>query len=77
MKTVIKNIFLKQMLKYPKRLHNFHCDLPFLPERMKTNKCNKPVCNMYDKKLCCSHKSFKTNIKLWSNTKKSSQSDSI
>ena len=60
------------MLKYPKRLHNLHCDLPFLPERMKTNKCNMPVCNMYDKKLCCSDKSFKTNIKLRSNTKKSS-----
>ena len=25
-------------------------DLPFLPERMKVNKCNKLVCNLYDKK---------------------------
>ena len=24
-------------------------DLPFLPERMKINKCNKLVCNLYDK----------------------------
>ena len=24
-------------------------DLPFLPERMKTNKCSKFVCNLYDK----------------------------
>ena len=28
---------------------NLHMDLPFLPERNKTKKCNKLVCNMYDK----------------------------
>ena len=27
-----------------------HSDLPFLLERMKINKCNKLVCNLYDKK---------------------------
>ena len=37
------------MLKYPKDLHDLHSDLPFLPERMKINKCNKLVCNLYDK----------------------------
>ena len=37
-------------VKYPKRLHKLHCDLPFLPERMKINKRNKLVCNMYHKK---------------------------
>ena len=26
-----------------------HSDLPFLPERMKINKCSKLVCNRYDK----------------------------
>ena len=26
-----------------------HGDLPFLPERMKINKCSKLVCNLYDK----------------------------
>ena len=31
-------------------LQNLHNDLPFLPERMKINKCNKLVCNLYDKK---------------------------
>ena len=36
-------------LKYPKRLHNLHYDLPFLPERMKINKCSKLLCNLYDK----------------------------
>ena len=28
---------------------NLHVDLPFSPERNKTKKCNKLVCNMYDK----------------------------
>ena len=27
-----------------------HSDLTFLSERMKTDKCNKLVCNLYDKK---------------------------
>ena len=50
-------------IKYPKRLHNFHSDLPFLPERMKINKCNKLVCSLYYKKrLCCWNKNFKTSI---------------
>ena len=35
---------------YPKHLHDLHSDLPFLPERMKIDKCNKLVCNLYDKK---------------------------
>ena len=37
-------------VKYLKRLHELHIDLPFLPERMEINKCNKLVCNLYDKK---------------------------
>ena len=36
-------------VEYPKNLNDLHSDLPFLPERMKTNKCNKLVCNLYDK----------------------------
>ena len=36
-------------VEYPKKLHDLHCDLPFLPERMKINKGNKLVCNLYDK----------------------------
>ena len=38
------------ILEYPKNLHDLHSDLPFLPERMKINKCSKLVCNLYDKK---------------------------
>ena len=36
-------------IEYPKNLH-LHSELPFLPERMKVNKCNKLACNLYDKK---------------------------
>ena len=43
------NIFTVDV-KYLKRLHNFHSNLPFLLERMKINKCNNIVCNLYDEK---------------------------
>ena len=36
-------------IDYPKNLLNLHNDLPFLSERMKIKKCNKLVCNLYDK----------------------------
>ena len=36
-------------VEYSKNLHDLHSDLPFLPERMKIDKCNKLVCNLYDK----------------------------
>ena len=42
--------FLKVDIEYPKKLHPLHSDLPFLPERMKINKCSKLVCNLYNKK---------------------------
>ena len=60
-----KGYILEVDIEYPKDLDDLHSDLPFLPEKMKINKCNKLVCNMYDKKLCCSHKSFKTSIRSW------------
>ena len=37
-------------VEYPKNLHALHSDLPFLPEKMKINKCHKLVCNLYNKK---------------------------
>ena len=42
--------FLKVDIEYLKELHDLQSDLPFLPERMKINKCSKLVCNLYDKK---------------------------
>ena len=46
-----KGYILEVTTDYPKGLHDLHSDLPFLPERMKTNKCHKFLCNLYDKKL--------------------------
>ena len=45
-----KGYILEVDVKYPKKLHDLHRYLPFLPERMKIDKCNKHVCNLYDKK---------------------------
>ena len=45
--------FIEVDIEYPKELHNKHSDLPFLPERMKVNKCKKLVSNLYDKKRLC------------------------
>ena len=45
-----KGYIIELDVKYPKRLHNLYCILPFLPKRMKIKKCNKLVCNLYDKK---------------------------
>ena len=45
-----KGYILEVDVEYSKNLHHLHSDLPFLPERMKANKCNKLVCNLHDKK---------------------------
>ena len=45
-----KGYILEVDVKYPKNVHGLYEDLPFLPERMKIDKCKKFVCNLYDKK---------------------------
>ena len=45
-----KGYILEVDVKYPKRLHELHSDLPFLSERMKIDKCDKLVCNLSNKK---------------------------
>ena len=42
-------------VKYSKRLHKLHSDLPFLSERMEVNKCKKRVCNLFNKKKYVVH----------------------
>ena len=44
-----KGYILEVDVEYPKNLHKLHSDLPFLPKRMKINKCSKLVCNVEDK----------------------------
>ena len=50
-----KGYILEVDVKYPKKLHDLHSDLPFLPERMKTDKCEKLVCNLHNKKKYVVH----------------------
>ena len=45
-----KGYLLEVDVKYPKKLHDLHSDLPFLPRRMKIDKCKKLVCNLQNKK---------------------------
>ena len=45
-----KGYILEVDVEYPKSLFNLHNDLPFLPERKKTEKCKKLVCNIQNKK---------------------------
>ena len=41
--------FLRFDIQYLKKLHKIHNDLPFLPERMTTEKIQKLVANLHDK----------------------------
>ena len=51
-------------VEYLKDLHDLHSHLTFLEEIVKINKCNNPICNLYDKKkLCCSNKIFKRDVR--------------
>ena len=44
-----KGYILEVDVKYPKKLHDLHSDLPFLPKRIKIDKCKKLVCDFYNK----------------------------
>ena len=50
-----KRYILEVDVKYSKCLFNLHCDLPFLPERNKIEKCKKLVCNMHNKENYVGH----------------------
>ena len=68
-----KGYILEVDVKYPKKLHDLHSDLPFLPKRMKIDKCKKLVCNLRNKKkIRRRYKVIKTSIKSWIKIKKSS-----
>ena len=50
-----KGYILEVDVKYPRKLHDLHRDLPFLPKRLKTDKCKKLVCNLRNKKKYVVH----------------------
>ena len=41
--------FVEVNVQYPEKLHDFHNDLLFLPERMKIKKVQKLVASLHDK----------------------------
>ena len=45
-----KGYILEVDVKYPKKLHDLHSDLPFLPKRIKIDKYKKLVCDLHNKK---------------------------
>ena len=50
-----KGYILEVDVKYPKKLHDLHSDLPFLPKRIKIDKCKKLVCDLHNKKKYVVH----------------------
>ena len=50
-----KGYILEVDVEYPKNLHKLHSNLPFLPERMKINKCSKFVCTVQNKEYYVIH----------------------
>ena len=50
-----KGYILEVDVKYPKKLHDLHSDLPFLPKRMKIDKCKNLVRNLHNKKKYVVH----------------------
>ena len=58
-----KGYILEVDVKYPKKLHDLQGDLPFLPKRMKIDKCKKLVCYLRNKKkIRRTYKIIKTSI---------------
>ena len=50
-----KGYILEADVKYPKKLHDLHSDLPFLPKRIKIDKCKKLACDLHNKKKYVVH----------------------
>ena len=50
-----KGYILEVDVKYPRKLHDLHSDLSFLPKRMKIDKCKKLVWNLRNKKKYVVH----------------------
>ena len=50
-----KGYLLEVNVRYPKELHDFHNDLPFMCERLKIGGVEKLVPNLFDKKRYVIH----------------------
>ena len=59
-------------VKYPEQFHKLRNDLPFLPERMRIERCKKLVCSLFDiKKIRYTHKISKRSNRSWINVTRS------
>ena len=45
-----KGYILEVDVKYPRKSHDLHSDLPLLPKRLKIDECKNLVCNLRNKK---------------------------
>ena len=64
-----KGYILEVNVDYPTELHEKHNNLPFMPEKMKINKVEKLVPNLYNKeKICGAHQSSRSSAKTWLGT---------
>ena len=64
-----KGYLLEVDVEYPRKLHEMHNNLPFMPEKMKINKVEKLVPNLCDKgKICGTHQSSQSSAKTWLST---------
>ena len=77
MKTVIRDIFLKQMLNILKHCLIFTKIYHFYQKEKKLINVKNLFVVQKAKKICCSYKSFKTSTESWIKTKKGTQSNSI
>ena len=50
-----KGYILEVDVKYPRKLHDLHSDLAFLPKRIKTDKCKKLMGDLHNKKKYVVH----------------------
>ena len=50
-----KGYILEVDVEYPENLQKLHSDLPFLPKRMKINKCSKLFCTVQNKEKYVVH----------------------
>ena len=66
-----KGYFPEVDVEHSKKLFNLHRDFHFYLKERKSENVISLFVTFITKKLCCSHKGFKTSIKSWINTKKS------
>lgn len=56
-------------VEYLKQLQGLHIDFPFSPVKMETEKCQKLMCNLYDKeKICYTYENLELSTESWINS---------